>query len=99
MQGGLNLYRTARCRECAGALHEETITHGLDLAAAVDGEQLPQYLAVLVQQFEGKGFVSLRQCAVAHHVGEHDGREPSLLVDFLGVHTSPSPREIIFVTC
>ena len=34
---------------------------------------------MFLQQFQGKLVVALRQRAVAHHVGEHDGGELALL--------------------
>ena len=45
---------------------------------------------MFLQQFERKFIVALRQSAVAHHVGKHDGREFALLAVF-GRHERIKP--------
>ena len=37
-----------------------------------------QQLMMLLEQFERERLGALRQCAVTHHVGQHDGPEPAM---------------------
>jgi hypothetical protein len=76
----LDVDGTAGSFEGTGKLYEETVTHGLDLPSAMLPKRLPQQLAVFVQKFESDCLVFLRQRAVSHHVGEHDRRQPSVLL-------------------
>src|SRR5437773_10239290 len=44
------------------------------------GENCPEQLPMFLQQLQRELTVALRQRAVTHHVGEHDGRELPYLV-------------------
>ena len=65
--------RLERARE----LHEEAIPHSVDLAAAVRLEDRTHERALGFQETKGEGLVPLGEGRITHHIGEHDGGEPS----------------------
>ena len=50
---------------------------------------------LLVEKIESERFVFLSQRAIAHHVGEHDGSQPSALLCFFGHNFSCASKQII----
>src|SRR5207248_7254503 len=59
--------------------NQERVADSFDLGAVEARENFPEQLPVFLQQFQRQLVVTLRQCAVAHHVGKHNGREFALL--------------------
>src|SRR5256885_2472538 len=82
MESALDLDGTAGAGECAGKLDEETVANGFDLPPPMLAKYVPQQVAVLVEKVERERLIPLRQRAVAHHVGKHDGGQPSALLVF-----------------
>ena len=64
-----------------GELHQEPVADRIDLASAGRCEESAQEAALLGQEIQGKRLVPLGEGAVSHHVGDHDGRKPALLLD------------------
>ena len=75
----LDLHRALGCLERAGKLDQEPIAGGLDLAAVEQRELRAQQSLLLGEQLQRQRLVMLGECAVAHHVGEHDGGQLALL--------------------
>ena len=84
-QGALDFHAALRRFQRAAELHKESITDGFDFGAVKARKDLPQQMAMFFEQLEGEPVVALRQRAVTHHVGEHDGGEFALLGTF-GIH-------------
>ena len=57
---------------------QKTVPDCFDLGAVETGKNFPQQFSMLLQQFQRKLVVALRQRAVPDHVGEHDGGELAL---------------------
>jgi hypothetical protein len=76
----LNLKGAAHRLQRAGEHHQETVADLFDFAPAVLRKDRPQQLLLLVEQRQRQRLVALRQRAVAHHVGEHDGSELAVLL-------------------
>ncbi len=62
----------------AGELYEEAVADGVKFLTAVGRKNGSQNLTMLGEEVNGQGFVLLGQRAVAHHVGEHEGRKLAL---------------------
>ena len=82
-QGALDLDRALRRFQRAAEFYKESVTDGFDFGARKARKDLAQQLAMFFKQLQRKPVVTLRQRAVAHHVGEHDGGQLAL---FLGAH-------------
>src|SRR5207253_7626683 len=77
-QGALDFDGALRRFQRAAELHKESITDGFDFRAVKARENLPQQVAMLFEQLQGESVVALRERAVTHHVGEHDGGQFAL---------------------
>jgi hypothetical protein len=83
-QRPLNFDRALRRFECASKLYEESVADGFNFGAVKARKNLAQQASMFFQQLERELIVALRQRAVAHHVGKHDGRELALLTRIRG---------------
>jgi hypothetical protein len=73
-QGALNRNGALGRFQRAVELDQERVTNGFYFSAVKARKDFPKNFSMFLQQFLGKLFVPLAQRAVAHHVGEHDGR-------------------------
>src|SRR5439155_20043159 len=92
-QGALDFDAALRRLQRAAEFHKEGITDGFDFRAVKARKDLPQQMAMFFEQLEGEPVVALRQCAVTHHVGEHDGGQFALF-DVFGRHERIKPERV-----
>jgi len=92
-QGALDFDAALRRFQRAAEFHKESITDDFDFGAVKARENLPQQMAMFFEQLEGEPVVALRQRAVTHHVGEHDGGEFTLF-DLFGRHERIKPDRL-----
>ena len=69
----LDAHRAADRLQSAIEFNQECVAHRFDLAPLMNGERCTDEFVVFVQQIKGERFITLRQRAITHHVGEHDG--------------------------
>ena len=79
-QRSLDFNCALRCFQCTPEFNQERVTYGFYFGAVKPRKDFPKQPAMFLQQFLGKLFVALRQRAVTHHVGEHDGGQLALLI-------------------
>ena len=92
-QGTLDFNSASRRFQRAAEFHKESITDGFDFRAVKARKDFPQQLAMFFEQLQGEPIVALRQRAVTHHVGEHDGGQFALF-DVLGGHARIKPERL-----
>ena len=95
MQDALDLDGTARRSQGAWVLDEESVADSINLPTAMPAKRSAQERALLVEQLEGQRLVLLCKRAVARHVREHDGGEPSMLLKLFGHQRSGLRKAII----
>ncbi len=78
-EGSLQSNGALHRRQCAGEFDQKTVAGRFHLAPAVPRENGANDHSMLLQQLQRERLVPLRQRAVAHHVGEHNGGEFAVL--------------------
>ncbi len=77
-EGPLDFDGALRRFQGAVELDQESVPDSFDLGPVEARKHFAEQPAMLLQQFQRKFIIALRQRAVAHHVGEHDGGEFAL---------------------
>ena len=72
--------------ERVAELDKECVSDRFDLSSSVPLEQGSNYQAMLLKKEQGLRFVLLHECAIPHHVSEHDGCQPSCGRQFFAPH-------------
>lgn len=80
LRRALDFYRALHRFQRAAEFREKSVADRFDFDAVQARKNFPQQATMFFQQFEREFVIALGQCAVANHVGEHDGSQPALFV-------------------